>query len=368
MKFCGWKNAQGLKLCQNMRWKVGATYCQDHEDEYRAKRRGTTSVPRRQATPRAATSAKVSLLNVQIPEGRTHAYMIPPELGLFWNAMMVGATKRPAGNAMFIGPSGSGKTDGAESLALEHGLDFAKIDAASMTDPESWFGTREIVVQDGVAVTDYKPSLFVESIQKPGITFIDEINRCRDEGRQILLPVIDYTRSVMNPLTGAQIRRHPQNFIIMAGNVGLQFTGISAIDPAFWTRTSVVEFEYIDPITERHIVEQASGCDPETAFILVAFATDTRERAKTDDEFPVLSTRELIAAGQKVADGLERDHAVKVELLNHTSKEGGTSSSRHELAAIWTGIRAKRLELAEASTAAEGLLVEALAPEEDDEF
>jgi MoxR-like ATPase len=285
----------------------------------------------------------VNLADQNIPEGRTHAYVVSKDLRALWDAAMVGATKRPAGNFLFIGPPGSGKTDGAESLAIEAGLDFTKVDAASMTDPEAWFGTREIVVQDGVAVTDYKPSIFVESIQKPGITFIDEINRCRDEGRNIIIPIIDHTRAVMNPLTGDIITRHPQNFIIMAGNVGLAFTGTSSIDPAFWTRATVVEFEYTDEASERSIVETATGCDAESAYVLVRFAVDSRARAANDDEFPAISTRELIAAGEHIADGLSRDLAVKFNILNHASGEGGNASLRNELNNIWTGVRAAKL-------------------------
>ncbi len=342
---CGFKNtATGLRDCLNPRWKVGATYCKQHEDEYRAMRRGAPA-----GAPRAKRMT-ISLENVEIPEGRTHTYIVPKELDALWESAMVGATKRPAGNFLFIGPPGSGKTDGAEELARAHNLDFTKIDAASMTDPEAWFGTREIVVEDGVAVTDYKPSIFIESIQKPGITFIDEINRCRDEGRNIIIPIIDHTRAVVNPLTGEIIHRHPQNFIVMAGNVGLAFTGTSAIDPAFWTRADVVEFEYIEEDIERAVVEQASGCDHETAFVLVRFAVDSRARAANDEEFPAISTRELINTGQRVADGLARDLAVKFGILNHVSKEGGNSSLRNELQNIWNGVRAVKPPAAQPAT------------------
>lgn len=334
---CGFKNsATGLRDCTEERWKVGATYCQRHEDEYRASRRG-----RQAAAPRPRVV--VNLAEIEVPEGRTHAYVVASELRALWDSELVGMTKRPAGNLLFVGPSGVGKTDGAESLAQESGMDFTKCDAASMTDPEAWFGTREIVVQDGVAVTDYKPSAFIESIQKPGVTFIDEINRCRDEGRQILIPVLDHTRAVMNPLTGEIVHRHPQNIIVMAGNIGLQFTGTSAMDPAFWNRSTVVEFSYIGEDEERQIVEVASGCDPETAYVLVRFAVDSRARAASDDEFTAISTRELISAGRRVADGLSRDLAVKFDILNHVSAEGGSASLRKELESIWTGVRAAKL-------------------------
>jgi MoxR-like ATPase len=345
MKTCGWKTpATGIKECTNPRWKEGATYCASHEDEYRQMRRSGagTRVSRTVSTPAPMELPKLG--EIKAVEGRVHSYVVAPELRALWSAAVIGATKRPAGNFLFIGPSGSGKTDGAEELAAASGLDFTKTDAASMTDPEAWFGTREIVVQDGVAVTDYKPSSFIESIQRPGVTFIDEINRCRDEGRNILIPVLDHTRAVLNPLTGEIVQRHPQNFIIMAGNVGLAFTGTSAIDPAFWNRATVVEFEYLSEAEERKVVEDASGCDSDTAFVFARFAADSRARAVSDDEFPAIATRELITAAQHVADGLQRDLAVKFDILNHVSNEGRSASLRGELESIWNGVRAVKPE------------------------
>lgn len=336
---CGWKDpSTGLRICTEPRWKIGATYCKGHEDEYRAKRRGAPA-----GAPRV-TRQVVDLSSVEIPQGRSHSYVVPTELRELWGSEMKSMLHRPGGNFLFVGPPGSGKTDGAEELARQAGLDFTKVDAASMgNDPEAWFGVREIIAEGGLAVTHYEPSIFIKSIQKPGVTFIDEVNRCRDEGRNIIIPVIDHTRAVINPLTGEIIERNPQNVIIMAGNVGLAFTGTSAIDPAFWTRADVVEFDYIEPDAERQIVEQAAGCDPETAYVLVQFAVDSRARAANDEEFPAISTRELINTAKRVADGLQRDLAVKFGILNHASKEGGNASLRNELQSIWNGKRAMKL-------------------------
>lgn len=273
----------------------------------------------------------------------SHEYVPMPELASLWHAVVTGAKSRPAANLLFVGPSGSGKTDGARYLAALVGLPFTKVDAASMTDPEAWFGTREIVVQDGVAVTDYIPSAFVQAIQKPGLVLIDEVTRVRDEHRNVLLPLLDGTRAVMNPLTGEVLHRHPQCFIVMAGNVGLHFTGTNAIDPAFLTRALTVEFDYISDDIERKVVVDASGCDEEAAYVFVKFANETRAKAKVDDQFVPISTREIIEAGRLVKDGLTRDLAVKFTVLNAASGEGGSSSIRQELQNIWNGVRAAKL-------------------------
>lgn len=348
-KTCGFKNPiNGMRDCPEPRWKEGATYCETHEQLYRDQRRKAGAF-----APAKKRNLDFNALRVtDAPDARvsdedaarSHEYVPMPDLAALWHAVVAGAQAGdPAANLMFLGPSGSGKTDGARYLAALVGLPFTKVDAASMTDPESWFGTRELVVQDGVAITDYRPSAFVEAIQQPGVTLIDEVSRVRDEHRNVLLPVLDATRAVMNPLTGEVIRRHPMNFIIMAGNVGVNFTGTNAIDPAFMTRALTVEFDYIDVATEEKIVVEASECDAESAHIFVRFATETRAKAKNDPEFAPISTREAIEMGRLVKRGLSRDLAVKFVVLNAASGEGGSASIRTELQSIWNGVRAIRL-------------------------
>lgn len=343
MKTCGFKNPiSGLRDCTEPRWKEGATYCETHEQAYRDARRGV------HAKAPKARNLNFDGLRVQTDAGElatdddmaaSHEYVPMPDLAALWHSVVIGAQKRPAENLMFVGPSGSGKTDGARYLAALVGLPFTKVDAASMTDPESWFGTRELVVQDGVAVTEYRPSAMVEAIQKPGVLLVDEVSRVRDEHRNVWLPLLDGTRAVMNPLTGEVLQRHPQCFVIMAGNVGLNFTGTNAIDPAFWTRCLTVEFDYIDAANETRIVVDASGCDEESAAVFVRFAGETRAKAAIDPEFAPISTREVIAMGQRVSDGLSRDLAVKFVVLNAASGEGGSASVRQELQTIWNGVR-----------------------------
>ena len=133
-----------------------------------------------------------------------------------------------------------------------------------------------------------------------------------------------------------------QNFIIMAGNVGVNYVGTNAVDPAFWTRATKVVFDYLPENHEKKVIQEASGCDIDTAYVLVRFANDSRAKAKIDDEFTAISTREIIRAAERVADGLDRDLAVKFEVLNGVSDEGGNNSIRKQLESIWNGVRAAK--------------------------
>lgn len=355
-KNCGHLDSAGNSDCTNARWTSGATYCQGHRRLPANARTRMTSqrhpdFPNYGLTPndlQTAAEGAATLfptLNEKATDeelSHSHEYVPMPDLVNLWHAVVTGAQSRPSANLMFLGPSGSGKTDGARYLAALVGLPFAKVDAASMTDPEAWFGTREIVVHDGVAVTDYRPSAFVEALGRPGVLLIDEVNRVRDEHRNVLLPLLDSTRSVTNPLTGETVFRDPKCFIIMSGNIGLHFTGTSAIDPAFMTRALTVEFTYIDAESETRVVRDATGCDDDSAAILVRFANETRAKVESDPEFLPISTREIIEAGRLIKDGLSRDLAVKFVVLNAASSEGGSSSIRQELKNIWNGVRVTR--------------------------
>lgn len=324
-----------------------ATYCRDCDKTYRADyraRKQAGSVPSRSAsleTPRFDAAEDDGERVSDDDAARSHEYIPDPELVQLWNSVVSGAKEggEPAATIIFLGPSGSGKTDGAAYLAAKAGLPFTKVDAASMTDPEAWFGTREVDVEDGASVTRYVPSDFVKAIQQQGVVFIDEFNRADDEHRNVWLPLTDGTGRVTNPLTGEIVHRHPHCFIVMAGNRGLQFTGTSAVDPAFMTRAYVVEFNYLAADDEERVVLEATGVDPATAKVFVRFANESRAKAMADPDFAPISTREVIAASRRVASGLSRDLAAKFTIINGASPEGGSASVRSELEKIWAGVR-----------------------------
>lgn len=338
----------------------GRTQCRTcykaYADDWRAKK-GVGGSGRRQTTSRAPKQTIV-LPDFRAPamasaEGEeefvsdedlatpSHKYVPMPQLIETWGAVTnAAASGAQPFNMIFLGPSGSGKTEGGAFLAALVGLPFTKIDCASMTDPESWFGTREVIESEGgVSVTDYRPSAFVLAIQEPGVLLLDEVNRVGDTVRNILLPLLDGTHQVTNPLTGDVVVKHPRCFVIMTGNRGLNFTGTFAIDPALMSRSLVVPFDYPPQAAEIEIAIEASGCDREVAELFVRFAVDSRLQARTNEDMNPVSTREVLAACKLVKHGASLDLAADVVVMNAASDEGGAGSMQQKLRSLWVGIR-----------------------------
>lgn len=310
---------------------------------------GSTSTTHRAPSARSTRAAMRSTRTVATDTG----YVAARRLLALWSTVQ---TARLEGdehpmNLMFLGPSGSGKTAAAEHLAHIANLPFTKVDAASMTDPESWFGTREVVSENGVSVTTYRPSTFVLAITQPGVLLIDEVNRVRDEHRNVLLPLLDGTHRITNPLTGETVVKSPECYVIMSGNRGIQFTGTYPIDPALMTRSITELFDYLAVEDEINVAMKRTGCDHDVAALFVRFATETRTRATSDPDITPISTREVLYACALVAGGMDADDAVVLTMLNGVSDEGGVESLRHRLETIWTGIRPSRGTATSAFTA-----------------
>lgn len=271
----------------------------------------------------------------------TPEYRMPKEMKAVWDATV---RRAPYGNILLQGPKGSGKTEGPRALAaMEADMPFTKVDAASMLTPGDWLGAPELIVKDGVAVTHFMESEFARALTQRGCILIDEVNRVRDEMRQILIPILDATRQMTNPFTGQVIHRHPECVIVMTGNIGMQYTGTSAIDPAFTDRSRIVEVAYVEPEIEVEIIlGKVPGTPKETAALLVRYATEVRAKADTDPDWPPLSTRQLLAMAEDMQNGLDLQTVVKISYLNSLSREGGTGSTRQQAEVLWTGIGGKQ--------------------------
>ena len=97
-----------------------------------------------------------------------------------------------------------------------------------------------------------------EDNDKRFLIFLDEFNRCREMARNGIMPALDSTRRMYNPLTGSTISI-PENVLwIAAVNNGSQFTGTTNVDPAQLDRFAPLKMDYppekeeVRVLSERH--------------------------------------------------------------------------------------------------------------------
>lgn len=294
---------------------------------------------RKAAGARSTIAPITASPRVARPKVEATDFIQPRDLVATWAAIqMLAQDGDLAPNLLFRGPSGCGKTESARDLAKRAGLPFFKIDAPAIVDPEAWFGIRDVVDGDKGPVTRWTPSLFVEAIQQPCVLLLDEINRVSDSVRQIFLSLLDDSREVTNPLNGQTLKRHPLCFVIMTANVGLAFTGTYAMDPSLLTRCLTTTFNYLDAPAETALVVARTGCDPSIASLFVRFAEETRKRAATDEDFPPISTREVLVASKLAGRGLDPTIAAQQAIISGASSDGGENSVHASLEYIWRGI------------------------------
>jgi nitric oxide reductase NorQ protein len=228
------------------------------------------------------------------------------------------------------GPHGSGKTDGAEYLAKRADRPLVKVDAKSMVDAEAWFGTRGAVEGS----TFYHPSEFVKAIQMRSVVQIDEYTRVSNDVRDVLNPLMDGSRTVLNPITGDRITLHPECLIILSGNVGFKYTGSYDVDPATTSRLAVINIDYPEHDDEVAILREHAKIEAGTAERLVQLAVETRNNPQME----AVSTRQLLQAAVLIQRGLDETEAVEAKIINAASDQGDGGSARARLATLWGGI------------------------------
>ncbi|MFW6106862.1 MAG: hypothetical protein ACOC8H_01745, partial [bacterium] len=76
------------------------------------------------------------------------------------------------------------------------------------------------------------------------LVFLDEFNRCREMARNGIMPALDATRRMYNPLTGSTITIPDNVLWIAAINNGSQFTGTTTVDPTQLDRFAPLRMDY----------------------------------------------------------------------------------------------------------------------------
>ena len=229
-------------------------------------------------------------------------------------------TRRALGNAftgglLITGPAGSGKTQGVphaiDRINAGHDatIGYLKMDCATITDPQKWFGRREV----DASGTHYEKSDFILSVERGDTILLDEITRLHPHLHNPVMAFLDGSNAVHLSDLNVTVERHPQTVFLATANIGVQFGGTHRMDWAMRERFPfTIERSWPPRETEINILTSHTGCDRDGASELVGIAVKTRQMFESGDLRAPISTRTLVAAAWLVASGMSEREALEL--------------------------------------------------------
>lgn len=192
-------------------------------------------------------------------------------------------------NILLDGPQGSGKTVVARAIATALGMDFVFFNCAAVVDASDFIATVQVRASStGAPVTDFVKTEILAALERAAaepsrrvLIFLDELNRCHEAARNVLMPALDATRRVYNPITNAFLPIPSNVQFIAAVNRGTEFSGTFGIDAAQLDRFAPVQMHYPPPVEE---VKLLATRHPELAVSLIETVVDVAHRIRESRE------------------------------------------------------------------------------------
>lgn len=283
----------------------------------------------------SSTDSFSYLNGTSIPEV-DESYVMPPDTNELFEVLNAGR-KEMSENILLVGPTGCGKTELAKQFAARSGLPLLKMDCANVTEASQWFGRLDMKNSS----LEYLEAPFSRVVARGNhVILLDEINRASSEVLNVLLPLLDTTKSTfVQERKPSPILRDGGGIIWFATmNEGSAYTGTNRLDRALRGRFSnVVELSYLSKADEINLLVKRTGIDVANATKLVEIADTIRIKAKGINSIftHVLSTRELLNAAKKFVRGGIK--TLRFTMLNHFDGANGIDSERSHVLKMLEG-------------------------------
>lgn len=249
--------------------------------------------------------------------------------------------RRELGNAfhgalLFIGAPGSGKTEGVRQAVRRyserHGVEltFTKMDCATITDPQKWFGRREV----DASGTRFVPSNFVLACERGDVILLDDVSRLHATLHNSIYALLDGSNEVHISDLNLVVRRHPQT--VFFGTANYTGSGVHRMDPAMRERFAfTLERPWPPAAEEQQILMSATGVDADGAHRLVVIAAKSRAMFEAGDIRSPISTRTLVSAAWLVASGMTERQALDITaVMLYDPESSGIAGQNSERATI----------------------------------
>jgi len=155
-------------------------------------------------------------------------------------------------NILLDGPQGSGKTVLSRVVAKALGMTYVFFNCSPVYEATDFLATLQIRAgSTGQPETAWLATDILRALEEASahseirfLIFLDEFNRCRELARNGIMPALDATRKMYNPLTGSTVIIPDNVLWIAAINNGVQFTGTTSVDPAQLDRFAPLQMDY----------------------------------------------------------------------------------------------------------------------------